>query len=624
MKNFPTTRIEIEGALPGPIPKWALLSILLLMFATIAAAPLGWSHIDSARDLFWALRISRGEEFPLAGPLIGFFVNLGPVWFYLLSIPLVLNASFTSAALGVGLIAALQYPLALWLGSRLLDWRLGLLWALLLAYPNLGTFSQVVLSHYTLSGTAVMAFFCAGYLHYRRPCWWTACLLGFTFSLAIHAHPTNIAYGLLLLWIIWTQSNRRISRWFWAVIGGLIPFLPLLFLQVEIGGSDLKAVAAFLEHDLALRRISQWPALMWHTITVGTGSAAKLATQSLPVFTKPLIITSVVLAGCAITGAILIVVGGANRRLWAWSTVGWAAWTLQVAVLREQSWWYMLLGGLPLLMLSTALSIRELGKRNTFSWILPSLSVLSPLSLLALFVTLLYIGKSGTPLYFPTSLLKDLKAPQTGTAELPSPALNHMDNDDMGVMLCESGKDLVLHGAIALQADTLGSMATDLHCRKTTGLYVSGRLREASHILGLGPSVLADLDIPAPRSLGSFGLFEPIRVLHPKSPVPMASARNYLPRQWSGSGKRVITISFKAASQELVALSNPMLWWWSVSSTKVTVNGGPANLLAQDAVTAVYGCRNCSDDKYLLWKIHLRAGDGYEPDVVTFRRDNIR
>ncbi len=124
------------------------LVIAALMAAYIASAVFGGSGYDGARDVAEAFAIRHLQAFPLHGTsILGGALYLGPVWFYLLALPLAVLDSWLGVALFVGVLCSLQFPLAYATGRRLLDRRLGLLWCALLALPGWGTFELVGFSH---------------------------------------------------------------------------------------------------------------------------------------------------------------------------------------------------------------------------------------------------------------------------------------------------------------------------------------------------------------------------------------------------------------------------------------------------------------------------------------------
>src|SRR5215471_18013631 len=116
--------------------RWAPAAILFAMVVYLCGVPFAVSHLDFARDVGVAYGIATGQRWPLQGPALDENLHLGPVWYYLLAVPLRLTHSWLVTVLVVALIASLKFPLAYALGSRLVDPLFGVLWALLLALPG--------------------------------------------------------------------------------------------------------------------------------------------------------------------------------------------------------------------------------------------------------------------------------------------------------------------------------------------------------------------------------------------------------------------------------------------------------------------------------------------------------
>src|SRR5688572_22544033 len=121
------TRLHLL-AIPALLLVLVLLHLALFPYATLVT--------DSGRDLANAYAVAHGGPYPLYGPGLFGHWKLGPVWFWLLSLPLWVFGSITAAACFIGLLAAAKIPLAYLLGRRLLDGRLGLLAALIIALPG--------------------------------------------------------------------------------------------------------------------------------------------------------------------------------------------------------------------------------------------------------------------------------------------------------------------------------------------------------------------------------------------------------------------------------------------------------------------------------------------------------
>ena len=137
---------------------WAIVLLLAALVALhVALFPFATLVTDSGRDLANAYAVGHGGPYPEYGPGLFGRWKLGPVWFWLLALPLKLGASVTAAALFTGLLAAAKIPLAYGLGLRLLDARLGLLAALLIALPGWSSVGTLVLAHVSVVESALLA-----------------------------------------------------------------------------------------------------------------------------------------------------------------------------------------------------------------------------------------------------------------------------------------------------------------------------------------------------------------------------------------------------------------------------------------------------------------------------------
>src|SRR5262249_22862930 len=99
----------------GPLLVAALYLVYVASFAWSIAVP------DTARDAFIAHAIRHGEMLPLEGPVLGVpsAIHFGPLWYYLVSVPLWLSDSWIAFVLFQGAVCGLKFPLAWHCGRRI-------------------------------------------------------------------------------------------------------------------------------------------------------------------------------------------------------------------------------------------------------------------------------------------------------------------------------------------------------------------------------------------------------------------------------------------------------------------------------------------------------------------------
>jgi hypothetical protein len=198
-------------------------------------------HMDTARDWAAALAIARGEALPLLGPEIGGLFHLGPIWHYVLAVPLLAGAGFAAVALWVAGLASTQFFLAFALGER---WRTGAggLFCAALTLPIVTMVYLAGTTHTVMLVPCVLACVLAHLRFVERPTTQRALALGLSVGLALHAHPTT---GLLALSALWcsvrfgAQRGRAVLA---CLAGGLVLFTPLLFAPLSVPDAQVMSV----------------------------------------------------------------------------------------------------------------------------------------------------------------------------------------------------------------------------------------------------------------------------------------------------------------------------------------------------------------------------------------------
>ena len=224
-------------------PRHHVLVLLALIAIYVASYAFSIAIPDSTRDIYIARAISVGDWFPSEGPVLGDAVHGGPVWFYLLAIPLLFCKSWLVAALFAGTIAGLKYLLAYVCGNRLVDRRFGLLWALALALPGWSTIEQIAFTNANVAQTCVLASLYFAIQVRERPSLWRVCVLGIASGLAFHGHPTTLPVIPLSLALVIHVSppQRRTMAALVFLVGCVAPFAPYLASQLLHGFPDFAA-----------------------------------------------------------------------------------------------------------------------------------------------------------------------------------------------------------------------------------------------------------------------------------------------------------------------------------------------------------------------------------------------
>src|SRR5262249_42404812 len=137
-------------------PRYAHIASWLLWLYWTALGTLACPFVDTVRDVTAALNIVDGSDWPSTGPVLANSIHVGPIWFYLLAPIAAISHSWLGVALFMSALASLKFPLAFRLGSVLLDWRYGLLFAFALLMPGWLHLQSMFATHTSVVDTMVL------------------------------------------------------------------------------------------------------------------------------------------------------------------------------------------------------------------------------------------------------------------------------------------------------------------------------------------------------------------------------------------------------------------------------------------------------------------------------------
>ena len=199
--------------------------------------------VDGSRDLAQAWKIVSGEELPLQGPLFGGAFHLGPLYFYLVALPLALWGTATAVIVFLSLLTLLGVGLAYKLGQLLFGREVGAAFALLLAGDFLTCLSSVQIGNSDLIVTATLAVLCAlsGAVVQRKPCFLLWALVAG--AVAVQIHPVTLTLlplgvGALLV----PMRERKLPYLLGGGLVVLLLFSPFLLFQITHNWPDIHSL----------------------------------------------------------------------------------------------------------------------------------------------------------------------------------------------------------------------------------------------------------------------------------------------------------------------------------------------------------------------------------------------
>lgn len=603
------------------IPAWAWAFAFALVLIELIASPFAAATLDTARDLHWAHQIASAQNFPLLGPRIADSFHLTPLWFYLLAPPLLLFGSLNAVSVWVGLLAALQYPLALLLGTRLVDWRLGCLFTAMLALPSLASYTLVTWTHISVVGTAVVLFGLALERDWRQPDKRSALWLGLSILFMLQAHPTLLALCWPVIWL-WWRSGDRLWRGLWIAVPAALGLGPLWFSLVR---NAFEGVSNSPTMPVSFAPLLEAPGLIWRSLVYGSDAAIHLAAndQGLLIGSMRGVLLIVLIA--AAFGLFRLFLSSSDqaaaraqrqRRLAVFAVACIVLYGLLVSWMRPFTWWYMMLGIVPPMALLLALGLYRLPKR--LSAVLPGMALFYLLGLSI--SSLVWTGSQGISRHFPVGFL-DLKRPAPQQDVDDSPWLPLYAQDRLARFVCSDSHTVTLHGTAAFILDPTGRLLHSLHCPESPEWRIlgqSGPQPESAHWLGIRSVALESQPIQAEQSFAGLALLRIDEVLFPRNGLAIGDAGSEKLRGWAGDAMQSHRLRFELDADRRVAVGNAFFWQSRPEWLKIEADGRAARQLANDEVTQVYVCADCAPGSTVEWIFEFNAPVGYPPDIVAF------
>lgn len=593
---------------PASARRWhfAGIAFCVLMLGLHVAAAVNTNGVsDYWRDMYWATVIAHGERFPLAGPPIYGLFELGPWWFYLLALPMSLTGSVTLTTAFAQALAAGKYFLALHLGTRIADARLGFTFAASVAIAGWSTLPLMFPSHTALVETtllllALVVWRCWDIFSLRN-----AILLGLAAAACLHAHPTTLGYvvlgGIALLW-----RHRSRASLGWMVLAAAITALSLLppLLEPSTVALALKPVPAYLGGDIAVRPLQRIPEVLrslavggaWWGFLLMTPWKASVAKLAWWIYCAGLLFACLGLWRVRREGTLLRPALAALALLVVQVTF--------VVMLRPVTPMWMVASCLLPFALAVAI--------GWYGWIREARVAIRSA---AIAIMAVYVGLCLAPFSLE---LRDLRAVRQMVGANPYfDVIERSDRyvnvavpfypvrriDRLAGFLCGPA---VLHGRLAAIVEAAFAVPVRNACAYWPELRYGGVEGEGPHIAGLLPRLATASGIAPARVVAHLALYDRVRAIAPAvggHPAPL-QRRQISPLSGSGPVAKVM-FEFDTAGGDAVMLTNRLPSAAPMEVLRADVDGKSALLLGDDGSSRVYRCAACAPVAPVHWHIEL-------------------
>jgi hypothetical protein len=591
---------------------WDVVVLLVLVAIYAAGYATSATHTDTADELLRAWEISRGIRFPLEGPPLGQVLHLGPIWFYLMSLPLFVHASWLVAAIYVGVLCGLKFPLAYWCGTRLLDRRFGLFWAVALFAPGWPTLEQLVFLNPNAVATMVLALLAISIALAQRPTMARFLGAGCLLALAAHVHPTSAPAALFLL-----PGLVRARREGVSVVGALgalalpivVSIAPYVVGEAMNGYPDALAARRYVGGEITLAGALNAPFIEWHYFAGG----AVLLLHRLAGVDESVarMIGIAVVAVCGVLALLpLIAATRESRRVYAFALLACVVFTAWVGMLRRttpmQFTWVLE----PSYMAVVALGLWSLA-RVEWGKVVAAVACVGIVAAhgvsLALMARMVYGGEGVLG-----SEVLDIRGtlPLAVYRDVWFPADAHRL---LGVPLCALPPGASLHGPLAYIADKDLGLDMLFACGDRKALHLAASAAPA-HLAGMSRRFWQASGASPECWAGSLGLTSRVTVPVSLQGVAITQGETYLPRKPSGAAWQSHTYTFTTHGDALVLVTNVLGGYEGFGVRAASVDGKPVAPIASNDLSALFKAVPGGDH---AWSIEVAATQPLGIDVAA-------
>ena len=316
---------------------WLVPSLVLVLIS-----PWSLTNFDSTRDFIVAHRIIDNFDLPVLGPLLAFSFHIGPWWYYVMALPILLTGSWLGMAIMVALLNSLKFLLAFRIGCLIKDKMLGQLLVLVLLLVSLTYMQTVTFTHTSVVETCMLLML---YVTVKTKLLtpWHWMLFGLCTGLAFHSHPTAILIGFFALFPWFSGSNKGV-RLLTFLIGLVLIVFPMLYQEFTTTSDLSSGMGSYFDQQSGGLNLMDLPALWYGLLFSGPMG---ILTINLPNYLIIIIIIIQLMIQAAALTLPWLVWQSANDQIKRWYLHSWAFFILSsigILLIRDRTPWYMTYG----------------------------------------------------------------------------------------------------------------------------------------------------------------------------------------------------------------------------------------------------------------------------------------
>lgn len=596
------------------------LFLLLLMGVQVWAGYHSVGIYDTHRDLYFAQSIAQGTEFPLNGPALSGRGHLGPLWFYLLALPLWLFDNAVAVPVTTALLGALKYPLAYVLGRHFGGARLGLIFAAAFLFPGWSSFTLMALTHSTVVETALLAGALTTLFYRRKTTAGAAILLGLMVGLMFHAHPTTLILAAVMVFLSLIKAQGWKKRLGHLGIVGLVSFLfltPMLIGQALHGFPDLSTLTLYGKTEPSWPSLHRMEELLASLLLYGGGYVVRFWLE------WPLLWCKVFL--WALGGTLLWVLIGVVRVVYRHPARRWWIVALLIALLVQTAYvlllrsitpFWMVFAHLPILAalcavgLEEGIGIKKIGRPLTIATLVLWVGV-------SLAGTLLFWGRNpydviDTPKPGWQTLMNICYAePLGGGRRVKVARISFDDLYRLGEKLCQP---VTLYGHYAGFVDESFGVGAARHCGRKDQIALGGKADPSTAWIGLRDYAWTQIGLEPEEWLGTLGIIRPESVAGNAEPLLIGNPHIYPPHNESITAE-TFEVTMETPPNRAVLISVRL---GGVKVKEAWLGEAPISAAYEDFPgDFVFVAPQSQDEDGLRWRFMLE-GDPRYIDVVSF------